>query len=415
MATMTTKKKRGIEEKSSLHKLTRMNESKFDILDDHHDPMEHRAEDLNRYFTSPSLRSITMKAEEEEELMMVTGAMADDTSGSEVEEMDDGHEEEEEEEEEQHLSQQMTELSVKSTKRQLSGSSTPTATTAKKMKVSDPSDMDETYDDQIIIDEHEKDEQIPNYLLPTSVHFEQQMKQVLARYTSVPIDDLRQVATIKYQGSRLEQRKRLLLVYLRAGNGTLIERGSEGSININVRYWPSAVTSMVEQTEHRLCERAVQERIQMIDDRLGQCQQQLEAVKQRCPVLTTKVEEAIDEIVDYAGLKHLRTKYDAQIALIECDYRAEMLDRQYLQKRPNPFQAETAHRLYALQFEHEKARRIVMEWKQCFPASNSERIAGGHAIEGQCHGSLVIDFSQSAGTVDSTGDDRLYGRACRQC
>ena len=66
-----------------------------DILDDHHDPMEHRPEDLNRYFTTPSIRPLVLK---EEEMVVLPD-----------ENIDDHHMDQDEiDEHEQHLSQQMT-------------------------------------------------------------------------------------------------------------------------------------------------------------------------------------------------------------------------------------------------------------------------------------------------------------------
>ena len=53
-----------------------------------------------------------------------------------------------------------------------------------------------------------------------------------------------------------------------------------------------------------------------------------------------------------------------KIALLKYEYEGAILERQYLLEKPNDYQIASAHRLYQVRFEYERARRILMELKQ---------------------------------------------------
>lgn len=104
---MGTTRKR-LKHEFSFEQVKRFKALHFDILDDHRAPQEHRAEDLNRYFTSPTILPMATYAHD-----TIAVDMQVDTK--------DGNDELFEEmevtpnDEEQQLSQKMTDLSVKST------------------------------------------------------------------------------------------------------------------------------------------------------------------------------------------------------------------------------------------------------------------------------------------------------------
>ena len=359
-------------QKLQMNYVTRLKALQFDILDDHHDPKEHQADDLNRYFTTPMIYPVTMKAQAEEEGMVMDVDVDDSSSDKEIEEMDDDMQADDQ----QQLSQKMDELSVKHPKRPFSESPTDEekATTTKKkqktttMTISEQTnDVDESYNDRII-DHEDQGDQIPKYLLTNYLRFEQQMKKVCERQTSVSIDDLRQIALAKHHRGEWEQRKLLFRVYLRSVRGELKERGSEGSV-IDRHYVPKHVRSMAkhdgkEDGDYHFYESVLQQRMEEIETKLAQHQQQLNTLKQQCPQLTSNMEHAVDEIVEHEGMKLIRMRYEAQMALVQCDYDAAMLERRYQAEKPSQSQLETAYRLYSLRFDFEKARRLLMEWKQ---------------------------------------------------
>lgn len=214
------------------------------------------------------------------------------------------------------------------------------------MKVSDRFDMDGISYDRIIL-RQETEDRVPTYLSADHPVFEHRMRQILDNQSSsFEIDDLRQIAIVKHHGCQGEHRKRLLLVYLRSVQGTLKETWLE-SWTIDRHFVLPNVQLMSDEDKenmsYRAFERLLQERIQQIDDKSAQYQQQLTTLKKQCSRWTSNLEEWIDQLIEHEGMQYIRMKYDAMIALVECDYDAAMLHRQYLA---------------------EKARRILMEWKQ---------------------------------------------------
>ena len=280
-----------------MNKIVRFKDLHFDILDDHHEPTEHDTDDLNRYFVSPTMHPIITKEE-------VVVAMDVDSSGDgDDEDMDEGQEEK--------LSQQMNELSMKNTKRQISDSLSADQS-RKKMKVSEP-------------EQRKEDDDIPTYLMATNPLFEHRLKKLLKGQTSNSIDDLRQMAILKHQLAELSQEKRLFLFYLQAGKGTLKDDPSESN-NVNRCVWLNEVITMGKRYGHdqnnadgTVYENMLQSQLQEIDDRLEQDKQQLNSLKEQGVYLTLTFEEAINYIVESDGRKYVRAQYDGQIGLLECD------------------------------------------------------------------------------------------------
>ena len=358
-----------------------------DILDDHQDPMEHRHEDLNRYFTTPSIRPLVLKEEE----MVV---LPDET-------IDDRMDQDEMDEHEQHLSQQLTNLSVTGTKRRLSDSSSNEKSVAKKKKkVSDPSDFADTYNDHIILYE-EKEDEIPNYLSVTNSFFESRIKKIFEGDRSASIDTLRDIAVAKHRALFFEQQKRLLLVYLRSGQGTLKENVGESMV-IDLQYWPKAVTdlAMDKVDGKNVYEHFLQQRIQVMDEKIVSYKKKVDEWTRMCPEWTTIMEETIDGLIESGGMKWIRMHYDAQIGLVECEYDVAILERQYLHAQPNAYQLEMADDLYELRSDYEKARRILMELKQSISL---------HRVPKELHEAMlsVIYDLQSTASASSNRSEQL--------
>lgn len=130
------------------------------------------------------------------------------------------------------------------------------------------------------------------------------------------------------------------------------------SLTVDRHYVPADVQAMPtdddkENVNYRWFDGTRQKRIQQINDKLADYRQQLTTLKKQCPRLTLTIEEWMDEVIEHEAMQYIRMKYDVVI-----------LERQYVAEMPNQAQLVTAHQLYALRFDAEKARRILMEWKQ---------------------------------------------------
>ena len=184
--------------------IKRFKELHFHILDDHHDPQEHFNQDLNRYFTSPTILPVTHNAQEAIVVDVTLDYGNDDDD--EVEDMDVVTQKDDEQE----LSQQMNDLSMEQKN--------------KKMKVIhtfDPNDMNY---DRIVDIEEEIGDQVPMYLSDDNDQLKQRMKKILQNQSllsSISVEDLRQMAIFKHQIGICDQQKRLLLVYLRSVRGNI--------------------------------------------------------------------------------------------------------------------------------------------------------------------------------------------------
>ena len=221
-----------------------------------------------------------------------------------------------------HLSQKMSELTVMTTKRQISTSTIEEVIT-KKIKLSDISENDkkekkndsiETMDNS----NNESEDQIPDYLLTTNPLFYHCMKKILNEMDTISIDELRQIAVIKHHLGELDQQKRLFLMYQRSGKGTL-EENKFKSLKVDRRYWPNEVRSMKLASDDKevTYENVLQQRLGNLDHRMGKYQNELDNLKCQCVDLTVIIEEAIDSIVNRHGIEYYRNRCDVKIVLLK--------------------------------------------------------------------------------------------------
>ena len=339
MTTTTTshKRKRNVVD---LNTIKRFKDLHFNILDDHHDPQEHFDPDLNRYFTSPTILPVTYDTQEAIVMDIHLDYDDDDVDNEEMDVVT-------QKDEEQELSQRMTALSMEQKN--------------KKMKVMDSFDFNDIDYDRIVDMEEEIEDQVPIYLSDDNDQFKQRMKKILrdqSLLSSISMEELRQITILKHHTRKLEQKKRLLLVYLRSVRGTLKEPWTD-SLAIDRHYVPPAIRSKDKgNTDYHSYENLLQQQIEQIDNTLA------EYHRQQYAPLPKSMDEFLNEIIEYESMSLIRMKYDALIALVEYDYDATMLKRKYLIQKPTSSQWATAQRLYTLRFDSEKARRILLEWKQ---------------------------------------------------
>ncbi|CAF1316658.1 unnamed protein product [Adineta steineri] len=342
----------------------------FDILDRNNDVLEYTKEELNRYFTSGHL-SVTIDeetAEEEENMIDDDNLFIHNCVESTEEEV---------------LSQQFSQLSteneseeggssVVSSKRKLN---TTSASHVVFKRIKSPNDNDRN----VTEGEEEEQDQIPDYLLTTNKSFDHMIQKVMNTASSIDMNDLRQLALLIHHIAAVNIKRQVTIVYLRSGIGKL--RESEPSLTeVDRRVWPMQVKSALAEKrkqgkivttvqistedEHRDHENLVYERLQQINERIEQYQRQFNEKKRQLIGLTSTIEEAIVKYVQKYGVIPLQMKRDMKIALLEYDYDAEILERKYLEEKPNDYQIEVAKRLYQGKYELEKAKRELLELKQ---------------------------------------------------
>ncbi|CAF4160822.1 unnamed protein product, partial [Adineta steineri] len=364
--------------KSSYHKINWKDmewyDNVFDILDRNNDVLEYTKEELNRYFTSGHLNvTIDEEAAEQEE----EDDIIDDDDNLFIYNSVESTEEEV-------LSQQFSQLSteneseeggssVVSSKRKLNTTSAPYVV-FKRIKSANDNDPNVTEGE-----EEEEQDQIPAYLLTTNKSFDHMIQKVMNTASSIDMNDLRQLALLIHHIAALNIQKQVTIVYLRSGIGKL--RESEPSLTeVDRRVWPMQVTSALAEKrkqgkiattvqistedEHRDHENLVNERLQQINERIEQYQRQFNEKKNQLIGLTSTIEEAIVKYVQHYGVIPLQMKRDMKIALLEYDYDAEILERKYLEEKPNDYQIEVAKRLYQAKYEFEKSKRELLELKQ---------------------------------------------------
>jgi hypothetical protein len=279
---------------------------------------------------------------------------------------------ENEEEDDEVLSQKLSQLSTKdesepkssimNKKRRRSSSSSNSNVISKKVKMADhPNSTSNS---------NKKQDQIPTYLLATNKSFSRMMKKIINTTTSnsINMDDLRHVAILMHQIGELKRDKQVKMIYLQSGTGTLKELGPMLN-TIDRRVWPVQVkskmlekqeltkttataaaaattTTMVinnKEDEHRDNEMFVRQYLKEVDEQIEQYQHQLDKHKSRLTDFTSTMEEAIKNFVHEHGMKPVEMKINFKIRLLHYDYDDEILERQYIQEKPNEYQVKHEH------------------------------------------------------------------------
>ena len=304
----------------------------IDIIDDPDDELEYTHEELARYFDMTHLYSTDVDDEE----LLIDDDDEDDLS--DVGDGDDG---------EQVLSQKLSQLSTNDDNEYESSCvadkkrrSTTTTTCdaeflpSKRAKHGDELDTDFTEQDLV-----------PAYLSSVNrAAFERAMPKSI---DAIRMDELQQVAIYTHHIAALQIHKQITMVYLQSGTGQLGEL-EFACTAVDRRVWPTQVTStlvalrsptstgsvtMQHDEEHHACEMLVHQRLQEMDEKIRAYERKRQIVN-----VTPAVQQSIDDYVERFGIAPLRMKRDLKIALLEYDYRAEIIDRQYQLEHPNTYQ-----------------------------------------------------------------------------
>jgi hypothetical protein len=219
------------------------------------------------------------------------------------------------------------------------------------MKLTDDDENDNDKDDEDHIED--KQNQIPVYLLTIDKSFTDMIQKAMDTASSVEMNDLRQIAILMHQIADIQIQKQITNIYLLSGTGKL--RGIETDLmDIDRRVWPMQVKSALiakpskqkmatlvetkKEVEHRECENLVHERLQEMNGKMEQYQRQLNEKKSHLTGFTLSMETAIHNYVQQHGIMPLQMKRDLKIALLEHEYDAQILERKYVQEKPNEYQ-----------------------------------------------------------------------------
>ena len=309
----------------------------FDIIDDADDELEYTHEELARYFDMTHLYSTDV---DDEELLIDDD---DDDDADDLRDDGDG------DNGEQVLSQKLSQLSTNDDNEYESScvadkkrrSTTTTTTTcdaeflpSKKSKYDDEHDIDSTEQDLV-----------PAYL--SSVNRAAFKRAMPKSIDAIRMDELQQVAIYTHHIAALQIHKQITMVYRKSGTGQLSEL-EFACTAVDRRVWPTQVTStlvalrsptstgsvtMHHDEEQHACETLVHQRLQEIDEKIRAYERKRQIVN-----VTPAVQQSIDDYVERFGVAPLRMKRDLKIALLEYDYRAEIIDRQYQLEHPNTYQ-----------------------------------------------------------------------------
>ena len=290
----------------------------FDILDDLGDELEYTTEELDRYFDMSHLydASVDDDDDDDHEEILTDGSDSDT--------------------DEQVLSQKLSQLSTQDSS-DYESSTTTTTTAGNKRRAT-------TTSESMIASKRSKRDPVPDYLSSDNATFQRAMK---TRTGATNIDALRPLAIFTHHLAALRIQKQISMAYLQSGTG----QWSDGEFDvepIDRRVWPSQVISVlsaqrsiivvngeiISDEQHLACEQLVRQLLHDLNEQLLYYQRLLDEFDDVTPTLR----QAINDFVEQFGIAPLRMKRDLKIALLDYGYRAEIIDRQYRQERPNDYQ-----------------------------------------------------------------------------
>jgi hypothetical protein len=226
------------------------------------------------------------------------------------------------------------------TKRQLSTPSTPDVISKKTRLEAD--------DD----DENQKEEPIPGYLKSTNQIFDQLLTDHIMQssITTMTMEDLRQLAILKHKMAAIPLRKKLWTTYFKSGTGQWQTQHSSKT-TVDRRIWPMEVKKMISSTsnamdinqqkdEQKICETLVHQHFKELNNTMEQYQNEFNKKKKDLIGYTDDMEKKIEAFVQQNGIRPLQMKLDYQIAILEYDYDAEILEREYLRYNPTEYQVK---------------------------------------------------------------------------
>lgn len=293
---------------------------------------------------------------------------------------------EKKDDEEEHLSQQLGQLSAHDHEpNQLDTESTITIT--KKRPVSTPTTT--TAPSSIIkkiktIDEYLPLDYIPKYLSKEKGLFDKMLVPILNKTRKyIDIEDLRTYAHVIEHLKCIELQQSLWNRYLQSGTGDLINDEHIRSVIVDktrklpiVQLWPMQVKSRMmkrgetnitnpARIDNQSCFDYVRRVLLKYDNQIVYYQEQFKVMKQRLKDLVTEeIENAIIHFLQQNGIIFYRIHINGTIITVEYDYRDEILQLEFEERRPNKDQRKLFDNLFELKREKEQAKLDVAILKQ---------------------------------------------------
>jgi len=103
----------------------------------------------------------------------------------------------------------------------------------------------------------------------------------------------------------------------------------------------SNTTNISEETDQqKICETIVHEYLEELNSIIEQYQNEFNKKKKDLIGYTDDMDKKMEAFVQQNGIRPLQMKLDYQIAILEYDYDAEILEREYLRYNPTEYQVK---------------------------------------------------------------------------
>ena len=197
---------------------------------------------------------------------------------------------------------------------------------------------------RVLDDSENEEEQIPEYLQATNKSFDKIMiDNVINSTITITVEDLRQLAILKHKIAIISMDKELWTVYFKSGTGQW-ETSESRKTNADRRLWPEYVKTIMlskldtsntdEAHKQNLCEEIAYERLQQIKETIAHYEIEFDEKKNCLLGFTDEMEKVIETFIRQYGIQSFQMKHNYKIAILQYDYDAEILEREYLRFKP---------------------------------------------------------------------------------
>ena len=201
---------------------------------------------------------------------------------------------------------------------------------------------------------------IPEYLQLTNEIFKKILTDQLMndRMVAMTIEDLQQIAVLKHNIATLHMQRELWTVYLKLGTGQWKTYESDRT-NVDRRIWPMEVRkrmvlsvdtpdSYQREEDQENAEMIVQRYLEKLNNTRVQHENELDRMKNQFKDdYSDGMEKVIETWIEQHTIQRLRMRLHDEITLLEYNYDAEILEREYLQLQPTEYQVNsTITRIY---------------------------------------------------------------------
>ena len=184
-------------------------------------------------------------------------------------------------------------------------------------------------------------EPIPEFLQRNNALFDQMItRHTMSNTTSIPLEDLRQLAILKHKIAIANTENETWKFYLKLGIGQWQTLESVRT-NVDRCFWAmpvkTAASALLISTcmdTHKLYEYTANEYLAKLDRSIEQYRTEVVHIKDSLMNLPAGLEKAIDRFVQYHAIEPLHIKVNDKRAMLECDYHAQLLEREYQRLHP---------------------------------------------------------------------------------